>query len=83
MKQPELAKRLGIPKDTFRGMLAPSSRATIEDGLLDSIADICGVPRWFMEYGFNPPAARGLEGAVREIVLRMIDEERKGRREAS
>lgn len=56
MEYEQLSEKTKIPVGTLRGI---TSRTRPTSGTLErlwAIADACGVPRWFVEHGFEPPA---------------------------
>lgn len=54
----ELADLLEIKYPTFRGWLAPKGRKTPSLEILLRLADLCKVPRWFVEHGFEGGGAQ-------------------------
>lgn len=58
MQQDELADAAGIPAATLRGYLG-RSRSSPDRDVLIAIADAAGVPAWFADHGFDPPADIG------------------------
>lgn len=54
MEQQAFASELGVSLRTLSRMESGERPATHDERAV--IADLCGVPHWFMEHGFHPPA---------------------------
>lgn len=68
LDQKDLANRLSVSPKTFAGYLG-RTRNGPDDMLLLRIADECGVPRWFMEFGWAAPSSEAdeLQDRVRRL----------------
>lgn len=73
----ELAERAGVPYDALRkwaGHTGPR-RGRVPDDALERIADACGVPRWFMDAGWE--GAWPAENLIRAWTDGRLEEEVK------
>jgi transcriptional regulator with XRE-family HTH domain len=67
LTQEQLADRIGMKRHTLRGFLGPANKADLDIGLLYKIAEATGVPRRFMDEGFEPDAADRLADLERTV----------------
>jgi len=72
----DISKATGITAGTLRNM---TSHSRPSGGSLDRlylIAEACGVPRWFMEHGFDGATSRGANGGRPEPTVPAFPGER-------
>lgn len=62
MSQPDLAKKAHIHPDRLRAILGASNRRDVSVEELYAIAEATGVPRAFMESGFEGPTGAAVTG---------------------
>lgn len=70
IKVKDSGKRVGISAATMARIVSPTDPRGADGDQLDLIADACGVPRWFLERGFDvKPAGANANGdsEVREL----------------
>ena len=56
LTQPDLAAQLDVSVSTLSRW--ERGEAEVPDRIFLTVGDLCDVPRWFMEHGFNPSAAQ-------------------------
>jgi transcriptional regulator with XRE-family HTH domain len=62
LKQPQLAQKTGLGYETIKRIEAGRRTPSLDER--QTIADACGVPRWFIEEGFGREPAGSLDERV-------------------